>query len=155
MNLIILFTKWINFLNVSLKYDSAHNNHPYVTEYYKMYRQKMFCFLFFSILYIVWRVLLFPLAMILISLSIANRWLSKSRLTSCAGMTCHARREFFVPNCNIFSVLMKKVVSVEKPKRTEWVSRCQRAKWASREREKTASWELREREKRVNWELRV
>ena len=25
-------------------------------------------------------------------------------LTSCAGMTCHARREFFVPNCNIFSV---------------------------------------------------
>ena len=26
-------------------------------------------------------------------------------LTSCAGMTCHALREFFLPNCNIFSVL--------------------------------------------------
>ena len=26
-------------------------------------------------------------------------------LTSWAGMTCHARREFFVSNCNIFSVL--------------------------------------------------
>ena len=26
-------------------------------------------------------------------------------LTSCAAMTCHARRGFFVPNCNIFSVL--------------------------------------------------
>ena len=25
--------------------------------------------------------------------------------TPCAGMTCHARRELFVPNCSIFSVL--------------------------------------------------
>ena len=25
-------------------------------------------------------------------------------LTSCAGTTCHARRKFFAPNCNIFSV---------------------------------------------------
>ena len=28
-----------------------------------------------------------------------------SELTSCVGMTCHARREYLAQNCNIFSVL--------------------------------------------------